>query len=255
MLRFLVVDDALVMRKTLVRMLEKAGHSVAGEAADGRQAVALYEQLRPDAVTMDITMPVMDGIEALKEIRRFDPVAKILVISALGQKHKVFAALEEGAAGYLLKPIQEERLLSAVQQLETSQCNSILSDFTGGIADPKNSTECDWRPAASAVPFRLQTEKNCLTVTLCQSLLGNDVELLRQAVARIDSAAMEAIEFDFTATNALQASFNSQLVHLLQDLSQQSVAIRVACRTKDYIAYFRNKQELQDIEFKLLKAN
>lgn len=255
MLRFLVVDDALVMRKTLVKLLEKAGHTVVGEAADGEQAIDLYKQLQPDAVTMDITMPVMDGIEALKEIRRLDPSAKVIVISALGQKHKVFAALEEGAVGYLLKPIQEEGLLSSIQQLATAQCKNLLSDFTKGNLDPKTSTAYDLRPNAASLPFRLHTEENRLTVTLCQPFHCDDFALLKQAVTRVDTTALESIEFDFTVSNTLQPSYSGQILHVLQDLSQTSTAVRVTCHTKDYITYFRNKEQLQNVEFKLLRAN
>ncbi len=96
----LVVDDTAFMRLTLRRTLERFGHEVVGEAADGEEAVQLYQELRPDLVTMDITMPKMDGITAIREIRKIDPRAKIIVCSAMGQKPMVIEALEAGAQDF-----------------------------------------------------------------------------------------------------------------------------------------------------------
>ncbi len=91
--RVLITDDAAFMRATLRKVLEKEGFEVVGEAANGKEAVELYKQLKPDLVTMDITMPVMNGIDAIKEIMAIDPEAKIVVCSAMGQKPMVIEAL------------------------------------------------------------------------------------------------------------------------------------------------------------------
>ena len=114
MARIMIVDDALMMRKTLRRILEKAGHEIAGEAVNGDQAIANYAKCRPDLVTMDLTMPGLGGIEAIKHIIAADPAASIIVVSALGQKHIIFDALQNGAKNYVLKPIAEDKLLSVV---------------------------------------------------------------------------------------------------------------------------------------------
>lgn len=114
MARIMIVDDALMMRKTLRRILEKAGHEIVGEAVNGDQAIANYAKCRPDLVTMDLTMPGLGGIEAIKHIVAADPAASIIVVSALGQKHIIFDALQNGAKNYVLKPIAEDKLLSVV---------------------------------------------------------------------------------------------------------------------------------------------
>ncbi|BBW96563.1 MULTISPECIES: response regulator [Geobacillus] len=113
----LVVDDAKFMRVTLARILQKGHHEVAGEAENGKDAVELYRRLRPDLVIMDITMPVMNGIEAVRAIKELDPGAKIIICSALGQQRMVVEAVEAGAADFIVKPFEEQRVLEAVARL------------------------------------------------------------------------------------------------------------------------------------------
>lgn len=109
----LVADDAAFMRMRLKTVLSQNGHEVI-EAANGSEAVALYEQHRPDMVMMDITMPEMDGITALRTIREKDPNAKVVMVSALGQESTVIEALKSGAKDFIVKPFQPERILEAV---------------------------------------------------------------------------------------------------------------------------------------------
>lgn len=106
----LVVDDALFMRVTIGNMLKEWGFDVVGEAANGKEAVMLYDQLKPDLVTMDVTMPVMTGIDAVKSIVEKDPKAKVIMITALGQQKKIKAAIENGAKDFITKPFQPEQL-------------------------------------------------------------------------------------------------------------------------------------------------
>ncbi len=112
----LIVDDAVFMRMTVKNILEKGGYEVVGEAGDGAQAVKQYAALKPELVLMDITMPVMDGIEALKKIRALDPSAKVLMVSAMGQQSMVIAAIQAGAKDFIVKPFMAERVLQAVKR-------------------------------------------------------------------------------------------------------------------------------------------
>lgn len=106
----LVVDDALFMRVTIGNMFKEWGFDVVGEAANGKEAVMLYDQLKPDLVTMDVTMPVMTGIDAVKSIVEKDPKAKVIMITALGQQKKIKAAIDNGAKDFITKPFQPEQL-------------------------------------------------------------------------------------------------------------------------------------------------
>ncbi|SPF48781.1 Chemotaxis protein CheY [Candidatus Desulfosporosinus infrequens] len=117
MKKVLIVDDAIFMRMTIKKMLENSSYEVSGEAANGAMAVELYSELQPDIVTMDITMPEMTGIEALKKIKAMDPNAKVIMVTALGQEGMVKEAISSGAKNYLVKPFTEERLLQVLDKL------------------------------------------------------------------------------------------------------------------------------------------
>ena len=114
MARILIADDAAFMRMMIKSILTQNGHEVVGEAANGDEAVARYAELRPDVMTMDITMPEKDGIAALKEIIAADPAAKVVMCSALGQEAKVIESIRSGAKDFVVKPFQHDRVLSAV---------------------------------------------------------------------------------------------------------------------------------------------
>src|SRR4051795_578360 len=114
MARVLVVDDAAFMRKMVSDALAKGGHEVVGEAGDGGEAVARYQELRPEVTTLDITMPEKDGLAALKEIIALDPAARVIMCSALGQESKVLEAVRSGAKEFVVKPFQPDRVIDAV---------------------------------------------------------------------------------------------------------------------------------------------
>ncbi len=116
-MRILVVDDAMFMRRMLTDILEKGGHNVCGEASTGKEAVERYKELKPDLVTMDIIMPDMSGIEAVKEIKKIDPKAKILMVSAMGQQALVLEAVQAGAIDYVVKPFQPSRVLESIERI------------------------------------------------------------------------------------------------------------------------------------------
>jgi two-component system, chemotaxis family, chemotaxis protein CheY len=113
----LICDDAIFMRTMIGDILRQAGFEVVGEAENGQQAVAKYRELRPDFVTMDIVMPDMGGIDAVREIIKDDPQAKILMCSAMGQQALVIEAIQAGARDFVVKPFQPSRVLEAVQRV------------------------------------------------------------------------------------------------------------------------------------------
>jgi two-component system chemotaxis response regulator CheY len=115
--RVLVVDDAAFMRMMIKDILKKGGFEVVGEAEDGIKAVEKFKELQPDLVTMDITMPEMDGIAAVKEIRKIDPNAVIVMCSAMGQQAMVIDAIQAGAKDFVVKPFQPDRVLEAIRKV------------------------------------------------------------------------------------------------------------------------------------------
>jgi two-component system chemotaxis response regulator CheY len=116
MARVLVVDDAAFMRKMIGDALTGGGHQIVGEAGNGIEAVQRYQELRPEVMTLDITMPEKDGLTALREIFAVDPGAKVVMCSALGQESKVLESIKLGAKDFVVKPFQPDRVLSAIDK-------------------------------------------------------------------------------------------------------------------------------------------
>lgn len=114
--RILIVDDAAFMRMMIRDILSKNGYEVVGEAQDGAQAIEKFKEVKPDLVTMDITMPEMDGITALKEIKKIDPNAKVIMCSAMGQQAMVIDAIQAGAKDFIVKPFQADRVIEAIKK-------------------------------------------------------------------------------------------------------------------------------------------
>ncbi|EFC91708.1 response regulator receiver protein [Dethiosulfovibrio peptidovorans DSM 11002] len=114
--KVLIVDDAAFIRAMLKRLIEDNGFLVAGEAENGEEATRLYKSIQPELVIMDITMPLMDGLEATKKIRQIDPDAKIVIISARGEKPMVVKAIEAGAQDFIVKPFEVPRVLKTLNK-------------------------------------------------------------------------------------------------------------------------------------------
>ncbi|HDR73166.1 MAG TPA: response regulator [Methanoculleus sp.] len=115
--RILIVDDTMFMRTLVKNILFSGGHDIVGEAEDGVQAVEMYQKLKPDLVTMDVVMPRMNGIEALKSIRAGDPRARVIMCTAVGQEQMVKLAIKNGAKGYIVKPFQAPKVIEEVNNV------------------------------------------------------------------------------------------------------------------------------------------
>ena len=121
MKKVLIVDDAAFMRAAIKTILERNGFEVVGEAENGAIGVRKYQELRPDIVTMDITMPEMTGLEALKHIRSFDPDAKVVMITAMGQEHLVKEAILSGAKSFIVKPFKEDHVIQTLKNYRSER--------------------------------------------------------------------------------------------------------------------------------------
>ncbi len=117
MKKILVVDDAKVVRMVVSQILKRNGYQVVGEATNGREALEKYKALKPDAVTMDITMPEVDGIQGLKDIIAYDSQAKVIMISALDQHDALAESIRNGATDYVVKPFEDDRMISALHEI------------------------------------------------------------------------------------------------------------------------------------------
>ena len=113
----LIVDDLTFIKMVLKDLVEKAGFRVVGEASDGEEALKLYDEKRPDVVLLDITMPKMDGLTALKKILEMDPQAKVIMCSALGQQRLILQAIQLGAKDFIVKPFEESKVLDVIKKI------------------------------------------------------------------------------------------------------------------------------------------
>lgn len=119
--RILIVDDALIMRKRIKEIAEAAGWQVAGEAKDGEEAVSLYRQEKPDLVTLDIVMPKLDGVSALRQIIQDDPQARVVMVSAVNQRAKLAECIQAGAIDFIVKPFEKAALRSFFEKCLTAE--------------------------------------------------------------------------------------------------------------------------------------
>jgi two-component system, chemotaxis family, chemotaxis protein CheY len=117
MISVVVVDDSLILRRNISKMLTDLGYQVVAEAKDGNDAIVNYTRHSPDLMTMDITMPDMDGITAVKEIKRISHTAKIIMVTSHGQEDMVISAIKAGASGYILKPVTADKLEKAIEKV------------------------------------------------------------------------------------------------------------------------------------------
>lgn len=117
MSRILVCDDSAFMRMMLKKLLTDKGHEIVAEAGDGKHAVQLYRQHKPDLITMDITMPIMDGIEAVKHIHEDDPLARIVMVTAIGQRSVITDAIKAGASSFIIKPFDPQQVEDTINKV------------------------------------------------------------------------------------------------------------------------------------------
>lgn len=139
--RLLIVDDALIMRKVIRDVAVEAGWDVVGEASNGAEAVEMYARLRPDLVTMDLVMPVLGGLDALRQIRAGDPDAKVVVVTALDQKQTLLESIQHGALDFVVKPFDRARLTSLLNKVKADPGTS--SDDEAPSSDPQGANSVE----------------------------------------------------------------------------------------------------------------
>jgi len=183
MARILIVDDSTVMRKNLYSIFSKNGHEIVGEAVDGRQAIISYITLKPDLVTMDITMPKLSGVDAVKEIIKKDSNAKIIMLSALNQKQMVFEALNNGAKHYIIKPIDSDNLLAVVDEVLKGESK---------IVEKKKIEIIEDKPG-----FKIYNQNGKFIIEFNECLGANDLSSLDTAIKGLLFIKPLNMVFDF----------------------------------------------------------
>lgn len=239
MARILVVDDSAVMRRNIVHTVTHAGHEIVAQASDGGQAYNLYKIHSPDLVTMDINMPEVNGIEAVKRIITDFPKAKIIMVSALDQKHMVLEALKCGAKHYIIKPINPENLVAVI--------NKIL----GVALQPKvlTNAQLPQKPAAAEAPVEEEPEspfivKNlnstfCIRITKLLSL--DNVGSLLQAVQGLLYVQPLKVAIDFGRVETLPEELLNKIAEITNLIIKANGKLTVASQNEEFIHLVKEK--------------
>lgn len=190
----LIVDDATFMRVTIRRILEKNNIKAIYEATNGKEAVSKYKTISPDLVIMDISMPVMDGIQAVQAIREFDPNVNVLICSLQGQKHNVMQAIKAGAKGFLLKPIQEDKLMNEIKKLalgdtpDSDERLARLQEITSAIEGVQESLDYLRGVEAGYLECRREISTNLLRLAVDRDIISKCVELSEDEILQFGDA-------------------------------------------------------------------
>lgn len=186
----LVVDDATFMRVTIRRFLEKNGIHTVYEAVNGKDAVVKYKSIRPDLVIMDISMPIMNGIEAVEKIREYDGEANVLICSLQGQRQNVMEAIKAGARGFLLKPVQEDKLMNEIKKLNlqdtpvTDERLAQLREITSAVEGVQESLDYMRGVEAGYLECRREVATNMLRMAVERDIIAKCVELSEEEVLK-----------------------------------------------------------------------
>lgn len=206
MASILIVDDSIVMRKNLTAILEQAGHTIVGEASNGRQAVMQYLELQPDIVTMDISMPIMSGVEAVKKIIEQDDNAKIIMISAVNQKKMVFNAINNGAKHYIVKPIDEKKVINII--------NEVIHD------SDNETTKKQTNVRTNEQGFQIDNIEGKFIIKFNQRLSLEDHKLLSMAIRGIMFIKPLLVEFNFEEIEKLENNILEPILKLSKEIEE-----------------------------------
>lgn len=234
MARILVVDDSAVMRRNLISVLTKAGHEIVAQASDGGQAHSLYRTYLPDLVTMDITMPEVNGIEAVGRIRADFPDANIIMISALDQKQMVLEALKLGAKHYIIKPINPEKVISIinkvlgitpVQPVETEA--KVVTNKLTPIPEP-----VEQEPDS---PFVIQNLNSIFYIKLTRLLSIENIGSLLQAAQGLLYVQPLSVVIDFGVTETVAEEILNRVAEIIKLIQGANGKIKVIAKNEQFV--------------------
>lgn len=235
MSNILVVDDSAIMRRNLVTIFTQAGHNVVAEAINGGQAHLLYRTHLPDLVTMDITMPGVSGIEAVKLIIKDYPDAKIIMVSALNQRNMVFEALELGAKHYLIKPITPEAVISVANKVLGIKAPAPSSEVNATIDD------ADSIELASQLPYQIEPNNNMFQIKLSKYLTEESFITLNQAIQGLLFVQPLIVILNFANIDSLSDPILEKLSGVVKDIQGAKGQIKVVSQNLEFVKLVKSK--------------
>jgi two-component system chemotaxis response regulator CheY len=235
MARILIADDSFVMRKKLQEILERLGHKVVAEAADGIQAVHIYEKFLPDIVTMDINMPNMDGIAAVKQIIAKYPNASIIMISSLAQKLMVIEAMQNGAKNYIIKPIDEQKLENVIRSIQIKPPVAAENTAPAQKADPDE--------------FIIDNRNGTFVITLKDSFDDSCLMSLRNALQGLTFIKPLNVVFDIQFKVNNNYKLFSEFLEIMNVIKRAEGSIQLVTYLKENIEALSSRAGAYDVRF------
>ncbi len=237
----MIVDDSAIMRRNLTTIFTQAGHTVVAEAVNGGQAHLRYRNFQPDLVTMDITMPGVNGIEGIKLIKKEFPDAKIIVVSALDQRNMVLDALKSGAMHYIIKPISPDKVISVVNKVlgipekaENAQAEGLAEVAATSIEEVQESTQ-------DGKPFAIENANGIFRISANPGLTTENVGLLEQAVQGLLFVQPLKVLFSIGETTELADAVLEKIGQFVQKVRAANGEVRVISRNKGLVDKAKQK--------------
>ena len=244
MARILVVDDSIVMRKNIMSILTQAGHTIVGEAMNGGQAHLVYKTYLPDLVTMDITMPGMNGIDAVKLIIKDYPDAKIIMVSALAQRNMVFEALESGAKHYLIKPITPDSVITVVHKVLGIEPTNLNTSEAQGKSQVVTTEETSNEKKESVIqqPFTIESINNMFHIKITKYLTEESSKSLQQAIQGLLFVKPLKVVIDFGNLEVLPHPLLEKIGEIVKAIRGVNGILKIVAQNKDFVQLIRNKK-------------
>lgn len=243
MARVLIVDDSISTRTKLKSTLTMLGHVVVGEAANGLQAYREYEKHKPDLVTMDITMPIMDGILSVKRIIEVFPDASIIMVSSLAQKHMILSALENGAKHYIIKPIDPDNLAKVINKVleerNTERSSIIGEGQKPEAASARKSSPPDIRlPSA---PFTIENRNGVFVVNISPKISADNLVFLNSAVQGLLFVKPLSVVVNFGGVEILENELLESLSLIMEYIIKSGGTLSIVSDSKSIVEFVKKK--------------
>jgi DNA-binding NarL/FixJ family response regulator len=244
MARILIVDDSSIARRNLSNIFTDAGHTVVAEAPNGELAFKEYERHEPDIVTMDISMPMLDGIGAVKKIIKKYPDANIVMISALDQKHMVLSAIQCGAKHYIIKPFTAAKVLSVIDEVLLLR-EKAASAASAAASEPSehtdNASSAVEYADSDALPFKVENKAGELHITLRKNIPADSFNSLDMIVQGFLFINPLKIHLDLQDADHIEGDVIDRIVELAKLAENYSAPFKLSAAKAELLEYIKTK--------------
>lgn len=246
----LIVDDSSMARRNLKNILISAGHTVLAEATNGVQAFVEYENHKPDFVTMDITMPILNGIDAAKKILNSYPDAKIIIVSALNQKLMILEALQNGAKHYIVKPFSYEKVIEVVNEvlnisckLEQSNINPTSNHKKQNLTPPVFPVQQTTPDGKVLRPFFIESKDGISVINISKCMCQKNISALKLGVQRISLMKPVKVVFNFGDIEIIEDDTFNSITEIFNSILNLEGSCIIASSNQNFVMNISGKNE------------